>query len=141
MRLLILIIWGSMILLLTATSDFSSLIEGHPQMMFDWDTRPRFEQIIELPQSLTQGYTMQKLGHIACFYILANLTSSTSVKNFIWLLLFACFTEFLQLYTGRSGRLLDVGYDVIGIYLGLMVVNKPASLPEYFPDATHKKTL
>lgn len=119
LRILYLLILGGIILLMTAASDFSSLIQiKSPEIIIAWDSRADFLQLFELPNSLSQSYIIQKLGHIICFFMLALSVRTISIKTLTWLILFAFCTEILQLFTGRSGRLLDVGYDIVGILLG-----------------------
>ncbi|WP_187118923.1 VanZ family protein [Bacillus marasmi] len=141
-RWLFMMIWGSAIVILTAVSDFSSLIQDKPpQIMIAWDSQPNFSQLIELPKSFSQGYIIQKLGHIVCFFMLALAVRTSSMKARLILILFAFSTELLQLFTGRSGRLLDVGYDVIGIYLGLLLVKKPENVARYHLNGAREKPL
>lgn len=141
-RWLFILLWGSMILLLTSVSDFSSLMQAMPkETIIDWDFQPNYWQIYELPRILTKGYILQKLGHIVCFFILASMMRTSTYKVRFGLILFALTTEMLQLFTGRSGRLLDVGYDIIGIYLGLMFVKKPERVKQAYQATTYKRSL
>jgi VanZ family protein len=63
-------------------------------------------------------YVIQKLGHFICFFFLAMLLYWALQR---WVLVvvisvgFAFLTEVVQLYFSRSGRLLDVVYDLAGV--------------------------
>lgn len=68
----------------------------------------------------------QKLGHVMSFFFLGAITYWKWPSRLVVILvgLGAGFTtEILQLYFSRSGRLLDVGYDVCGslIFLGALI--------------------
>ncbi|WP_269748935.1 VanZ family protein [Metabacillus litoralis] len=69
-------------------------------------------------------YVIQKLGHFICFFFLAMLLYWALQR---WLLVvlisvgFAFLTEVAQLFFSRSGRLLDVGYDVAGLILFILL--------------------
>ena len=74
---------------------------------------------------LTSGfYLIQKAAHIIGFgllYILL-LRGFNNIKiAFVVSGLYAFTTEFLQLYFHRSGRLFDVGIDLVGIYLSYLL--------------------
>ncbi|WP_256204374.1 VanZ family protein [Planococcus faecalis] len=62
----------------------------------------------------------QKIGHALSFGILFLLLAKTigsNAKAIVFCSLFAYFTEFLQLFFLRSGRISDVLIDIGGIYL------------------------
>ncbi|MGX6443690.1 VanZ family protein [Neobacillus sp. K501] len=65
---------------------------------------------------------MQKLGHIVAFFILTVLLVKCIYSKSLALLLsisYAALTEVLQLFFTRDGRIFDIGFDGIGILLGL----------------------
>ena len=69
-------------------------------------------------------YIIQKIGHIAAFgllFILLLATIKRFTYAFILCSLFAFFTELLQLYFQRNGRLFDVGVDILGILIALFL--------------------
>jgi VanZ like family len=69
-------------------------------------------------------YIFQKMGHAAAFFILTTIVY-WAMKNvtaaFIISVTFAITTEVMQLHFSRTGCLLDVGYDTVGILCGLLV--------------------
>jgi VanZ family protein len=77
------------------------------------------------------SYIFQKAGHGAAFFILAAVVY-WALQNvsaaFIASMVFAFFTEVMQLHFSRTGCLVDVGYDTMGILCGLVIciVNRRA---------------
>lgn len=121
MRLFLTVLWGFTILLLTVTSNFSGLMKTH-SISINLNSQPNYSLFLEFPHSLDERYIVQKIGHILVFFLLMLLSRRATVKAGLFALSFALLTEILQLYTGRSGRLLDVGYDAIGILMGMTMV-------------------
>jgi VanZ family protein len=124
LRIIFFILWGSTILLLTCASNISGLSHGGT-IQFRWVNNPDYLQLLQMPQHMSQGYIIQKSGHILSFFILALFAPYAPYKTSLWLFLFACITEILQLYFGRSGRFIDMGYDTLGIFLGMLVDPTP----------------
>lgn len=113
-------LWGVTILLLTCVSDFFGLLQMET-IQIRWTWHPEFSQLLQIPKTLEQSYLLQKCGHILAFLILTIVVPKVTRKTGVYLILFAFLTELLQLYFGRSGRFLDVGYDTMGILLGLFI--------------------
>ncbi|MBT2581222.1 VanZ family protein [Planococcus sp. ISL-109] len=115
------ILWALCILLATNTYNFQSLLFSQ-DIGFNIRLFPNLSDLfiisdIHLDSKL---YVFQKTGHALSFGILFLLLAKTIADNkkaFILCSLFAFFTEFLQLFFERSGRLSDVLIDIGGIYL------------------------
>lgn len=120
-RLMLTGLWGGVILLLTTTSNFSAFMLTQT-LQFTWTSHPEFIQLLEVPQTVDQGYMMQKFGHMVVFFILIICSQRATSKMALIAICFAALTEVLQLYCGRSGRLLDVGYDSLGVLMGMAMV-------------------
>lgn len=120
-RLMLTVIWGGIILLLTTTSNFSALIVTQT-FQIEWTSHPDFSQLLEVPHTIDEGYLLQKLGHIIVFFILILFSQRATRKIALIAICFAALTEILQLYCGRSGRLLDMGYDIFGILIGVAML-------------------
>lgn len=118
-----LVLWGGAILLFTCVSDFTGFLLTH-SFQFQWVEQPQFAQLLLLPKSIEHSYLIQKIGHYIAFFILAFVSPFQPRKTMFLGILFALLTEFLQLYFGRSGRLLDVGYDAAGLFLGVLIMMK-----------------
>jgi VanZ family protein len=112
-------IYCSFVFILTCTQSITKFaVEGRPS--FQWNPNPDFISFFDF-QSYpfhSQAYLIQKSGHAIAFYFLAfliHLAVRKSSIGFILSVAFGLFTEIAQLYFSRTGCLLDVGYDVIGI--------------------------
>ena len=108
----------------TSTSDPHAFLYQQA-VSFKINSSPVFTDLFiigDIP--LTSGfYLIQKTAHIIGFgllYILLlrgfnNMKIAFAVSG-----LYAFLTELLQLYFHRSGRLFDVGIDLVGIYLAYL---------------------
>ena len=111
--------------ILTCTENFTGLIE-EGKISFHWIPNPDYMKFLNMHSYSFQepSYIFQKAGHCAAFLILAvvvywminNMIAAFSVS-----VIFAIFTEVMQLHFSRTGCLLDVGYDTIGILCGLLI--------------------
>ncbi|WP_052342710.1 VanZ family protein [Bacillus sp. EB01] len=115
--------WAAFILMLTLVSDPAALI-NESRVHFNFIAGPDYIQLFDVPETFTSGYIQQKIGHILVFFMLLlvariQMKSGQAVR---FCLALAIITEFLQLYTGRSGRLLDIGYDAAGFIAGMLTV-------------------
>ncbi|TWT07082.1 VanZ family protein [Planococcus sp. CPCC 101016] len=115
------ILWGLCILLATNNYNFQSLLFAQ-DINFNIRLIPNFSDLfitndIHLD---SKTYVFQKVGHALSFGILFLLLARSigdNVKAIILCGLFAFFTEVLQLFFERSGRLSDVLIDIGGVYL------------------------
>lgn len=93
---------------------------------FSFNTDPTFSDLLitsDINPS-NEFYLIQKTGHIIAFgilYILHLLWMKKAETAFISTCLVATFSEILQLYFNRNGRLFDVGIDIFGILLAFML--------------------
>ncbi|MFS0775234.1 VanZ family protein [Neobacillus sp. 3P2-tot-E-2] len=126
MRGLFIFIWCTAILIFTCTSSFHNLIQ-FGVVRFRWDGQPTFYDFLSpLPYDLSQGFLLQKLGHIIAFQVFTILLLTKFRSHMIILAMaasFAALTEFLQLYFNRGGRAFDIGFDLIGILLALAIAD------------------
>lgn len=83
--------------------------------------------------SLTSSfYLIQKVGHLSVFGLLYIflLRGFNNVKTALLVsITFAFATEIAQLYFNRTGRLVDVAIDLIGIFLAYYLSKKIAGTP------------
>ena len=115
------ILWALCILLATNNYNFQSLLFAQ-EIGFNIRLFPNLSDLfitsdIHLDSKI---YVFQKTGHALSFGILFLILAKTinsNTKAIILCSLFALFTEFLQLFFARSGRLSDVLIDIGGIYL------------------------
>lgn len=122
MRLLLILFWAAAIFVLTCTASFSELMESGI-IRFQWNGNPQLTEFFSpMPNQLHEDFLRQKIGHIGSFGVLTILLLS-KYRSQKWILLITLFysglTEFLQLFFTRDGRLFDIGFDLIGILLGL----------------------
>lgn len=101
----------------------------HQEINFQFNSSPVLTDffLIDKIQSEISFYMLQKLGHVLGFgvlYILLSYSFKNSRLAFRLSFLFAFVTEVLQLYFNRTGRLTDVGIDLIGILLAYWMIKK-----------------
>ena len=77
--------------------------------------------------------SLRKCMHSFVFFILVilfiNAFNNSNIRNYrcylfsiVLSFIYACFDEFHQLYvTGRTGQLMDIGIDMIGVLFGVLV--------------------
>ncbi|MFD1926758.1 VanZ family protein [Sporosarcina siberiensis] len=78
-------------------------------------------------------YLVQKIGHFSVFGLLYIflLRSFNNVKTALLVsITFAFVTEIAQLYFNRTGRLVDVAIDLIGIFLAYYLSKKLVGTPK-----------
>lgn len=122
MRGFFVFLWVGVIFVFACTSSFRGLIESGV-IRFRWVSDPFLSDLLlPLPAELSHDFLLQKLGHITAFFILTFLLLRYFYSKSLTLVLaisYAALTEFLQLFFTRDGRIFDIGFDVIGILLGL----------------------
>ncbi|MDQ0428832.1 VanZ family protein [Planomicrobium stackebrandtii] len=115
------ILWALCILLATNNYNFQSLLFAQ-EIGFNIRLLPDLSDLLITSDiHLDSGtYVFQKIGHALSFGVLFLILAKTINNNALAIILcslFAFFTEFLQLFFERSGRLSDVLIDIGGIYL------------------------
>ncbi|MGG4169071.1 VanZ family protein [Rossellomorea vietnamensis] len=119
MRVLVAGSYGILIFILTCTKSLTNfVIEGRP--VFQWNSHPDFMSFFTMSSFPFQSsaYVIQKAGHAAAFFFLGLVVHSVVKKVLIGYLISSIMglcTEIAQLFFSRTGCLLDVGYDVVGI--------------------------
>jgi VanZ family protein len=110
-----------MLFVFTCTESLFSLFTEQ-EVRFQFNRQPNLSDffINDLVSFNDITYLIQKLGHFICFFFLAVLLYWAWQR---WLLVvlisfgLAFLTEVAQLFFSRSGRLLDVLFDVAGLML------------------------
>lgn len=115
------IFWALCILLATNNFNFQALLFAR-EINFDLHLFPDFRELFDLSSIHLQSrlYVFQKTGHAVAFAILFWLVTRAigdDKKAVLFCSVFALFTEVLQLFFHRTGRLTDVLIDIGGIYL------------------------
>ncbi|TQR10148.1 VanZ family protein [Psychrobacillus soli] len=122
---LLTILWSAWILVATTTSD--PYIFLYDQVVqFSFEPSPNYlDLLITSDIALTsEFYIIQKTGHMLTFALLYTLYFRWWKRKGFALLVtgvYAAFTEILQLYFNRNGRLFDVGIDFLGIMVAFFV--------------------
>lgn len=121
----LLFVWAVIMLVAGCTSDAHAFL--YDQVIgFNFEVAPNFLDLlitndIHLKKEF---YIIQKIGHIFAFGVLYFLMLSWIKRNgtaFILCGMFALYTEILQLYFSRNGRIFDVGVDLVGILLSFLL--------------------
>jgi hypothetical protein len=115
--------WGFILFIFTCAADSSFWSVGDLPY-FHWITSPDFHELLVMDIKLTPQYIIRKIGHFTGFAILVMLVFWNSKRVGISLALsitYAIFTEILQLYFGRDGRLYDAGIDTAGVLFGVLL--------------------
>ncbi|WP_260858166.1 VanZ family protein [Bacillus sp. FJAT-22090] len=118
-----LLIFSLSVWILIATTTSDAYVFWYEQVVqFSFEASPNFmDLLITSDIELTsQFYIIQKTGHMLTFALLYSLYFywwKRAGIAFLVTSLFAIFTEILQLYFNRNGRLFDVGIDLVGIII------------------------
>jgi VanZ family protein len=142
MRVLAVLLFGMVIFIFTCTKDFHDLLLYH-QIDFEWNHHPDFSKFFDFTSYPFQSstYVLQKTGHALCFFIFSFLLSKvTYTFKFVFTfgVSYAFITEVAQLFFSRTGCLLDVLYDSVGVLsycTALLFISKV----EYFQKGFHDK--
>lgn len=113
---------SAFIFVCTCSSSFADLKESG-EVHFEWQGNPAFEDLLlPWPSGADGNFAVQKAGHAIAFFILTcGLLKILPYTNAaVFSALYALATEVLQLYFSRSGRLLDVWVDCLGIALAVV---------------------
>lgn len=142
LKSLFLAIWSMTILIMTCTTKFE-LVNSQLAIYFNWTPNPVYQDFLLSPPTYpSEGFILQKIGHVIAFSILSILLilQFNKLQSIFLSVAFALLTETLQLHLSRGGRLFDVGFDLIGILLGLAVAEilKKTNYNEQYP-ATLKR--
>lgn len=119
------LLWAAIIIIATCTSDPRAfLYEGI--VRFHIDIAPIFYDLIIISDINFDSsfYLIQKTGHFLSFGFLYYLLVKWMKRPHQALVLcglFALFTEILQLFFHRSGRLFDVGIDLLGVFSAYLI--------------------
>lgn len=119
MRIFITVIWALALFIFTCSLNFQLLIQYHI-VNFRFNPSPDWSDLLKLDFQWYSGdWISRKIGHFFGFSILALLASNfgKTKSAFYWCVLYAAFTEILQLFFFRGGRIYDVINDASGILL------------------------
>ena len=121
---MLIFLWMVAIFIFTCTASFHELVQ-YGVVRFQWDSHPAFSEFLS-PYNLSERLLLQKFGHLVVFQILTLLLLMKFKAKFIVLLMsasFATLTEILQLYFIRGGRIFDIGFDLIGVFIALSIAS------------------
>jgi hypothetical protein len=94
---------------------------------FKWNPDPDYSAFFDFTSYpfISPSYISQKTGHALVFFLLALIIFGVVNRVRVTLLItfsYALFTETAQLFFNRTGCLLDVGYDMAGVFVIVMVL-------------------
>lgn len=126
-KLMLALLWAAVIVVATCNNDAEAFLFDQ-EVQFSLTAAPEYSDLLILSDiDFTDDfYFLQKTGHFLSFALLFVLlyTALKSRKTAFYLsAAFALFTEVLQLYFERDGRLFDVLIDVAGAFFALALVN------------------
>lgn len=130
-KLLFVLIWSLTILVATCTNDAAAFLFDQ-EINFSFDLTPDFSELLRFDDIdfSDSFYAIQKTGHFLSFALLYVLVLNWLKKRETALratAAFALFTEILQLFFERDGRLFDAGIDVLGILLAYGICRMAAA--------------
>lgn len=130
-RLLFVLIWSLIVLVATCTNDAAAFLYDQ-KIGFSFDLTPDFTEFLRFDDIdfSDSFYAIQKTGHFLSFALLYVLVLNWLKKREAALMAtaaFALFTEVLQLFFERDGRLFDAGIDVLGILLAYSICRMGAA--------------
>ncbi|PFA67302.1 hypothetical protein CN378_10665 [Bacillus sp. AFS015802] len=119
MRVLAVLLFGVLIFILTCTKSVQDFI-FYRQLYFQWNPHPDFSKFLDFSSYPFDSptYVFQKMGHGMFFFLFSFLLRRvTYTFKFVFTIgcSFAFATEFAQLFFSRTGCLLDVLYDSVGV--------------------------
>ncbi|WP_213422775.1 VanZ family protein [Bhargavaea massiliensis] len=117
--------WAAIILTAMCTGDPRAFLYAG-KVSYHIEFTPNFHDLLLVDDINLDStfYLIQKTGHFLSFgflYFFLVTWIRRPYKAFVLCGLFALFTEILQLFFGRSGRLFDVGIDLLGISLAYLI--------------------
>ena len=118
-------LWVIFIVVASCTSDAHAFLYEQV-VQFHFELTPNFRDLLITSDiHLTKEfYLIQKTGHMMTFgilYFLHLLWMKRAGTAFVLTGICAAFSEVLQLYFNRNGRLFDVGVDLVGITLAFIL--------------------
>ncbi|MCK6259014.1 VanZ family protein [Fictibacillus sp. KIGAM418] len=121
MRLFIVMVWALFLGLHTFTDNLENLL-SHQSINFTWLSSPSYHHFFNVSDItwIHPNFYLIKFGHFIGFGILdlfIFLWLTSHRKSMLLTFSFAVFTEVLQLYFGRDGRMYDVIIDSLGIVM------------------------
>lgn len=127
MKPVLVFLWAAAIIVATFNSDAHAFLFDRI-VRFSFNASPNLADLLIVDDiDFTDSfYFIQKTGHFLSFallYILLFNWLKKRLKALAIAVAFAVFTEILQLYFERDGRLLDVFIDSLGIMLAFVLVN------------------
>ncbi len=143
MKVLAVFLFSLLIFILTCTKNVHDLIL-YQQVYFQWNDQPDFSKFFVFTDYPfhSSTYVFQKMGHGMFFFLfsffLSRVTFSYKVVFAVGVS-YALVTEIAQLFFSRTGCLLDVVYDSIGVvsYCALILISKL----HYFHQVGAKRTI
>ncbi|MFI8575758.1 VanZ family protein [Rossellomorea aquimaris] len=135
MKIIVTFLFGFLIFLLTCTENVDELVFNQ-QLHFQFNPYPDFNPFLNFTGYPfgSSVYITQKMGH-GLFFFLFSLLLSRVTNKFLTVItisiLYALITEIAQLYFSRTGCLLDVFYDSLGV-LSYYTVWLNSSKKEYY---------
>ncbi|MFD1952819.1 VanZ family protein [Paenibacillus thailandensis] len=123
MRILLTLVWAIALFIFTCSVNFRLLIEHH-YVHFMFNPNPDWSELLDLDLDFADSdWLLRKIGHFVGFGILAVLASDFGKYRtaIAYSILYAAFTEVLQLFFFRGGRIYDVINDSAGILLAYIL--------------------
>ncbi|PWV98018.1 VanZ like protein [Paenibacillus cellulosilyticus] len=123
------VLWGVVILVCVCTVNFQQLLD-HGTMVFQLNKHPNLSDylIVNDIKLHSRIYVTQKIGHFSCFFVFTliatiGVRSKTAFRRGVLIAVgYAVFTELLQPFFGRDGRIVDMFIDSAGIVLAATIV-------------------
>lgn len=140
-RMLAALLWALVIVIATCNNDAQAFLFDQ-EVHFSFTAAPNFSDLLVL-HDIDFGddfYLLQKTGHFLSFALLYVLLFNWLKKRstaFYISVAFALFTEVLQLYFERDGRLFDACIDVLGAFCALIFVNVLLSIKRTIAEDPH----
>jgi VanZ family protein len=103
---------------------------------FTWNESPNFSSFFSFYDItiIHKWWFMVKFGHFIGFAIMKLLLywwlKDKKIATIVSIM-FAAFTEILQLFFGRDGRLYDIVIDSMGVLIALYLLNKYSAFRRY----------
>ncbi|TWT27858.1 VanZ family protein [Planomicrobium sp. CPCC 101110] len=130
--------WIALIVIATCTTDARAFLFDQT-INYDFEPHPVFSELLITNDIdfYDDFYLLQKIGHFTSFgilYVFILVWLKRKQPAFILCAIFGFFTEVLQLYFNRNGRLFDAFIDLLGVSFAFAICHLIKSLKRTAPS-------
>lgn len=120
MRLIAILAWCILLFLGTCVKDIRYILTD---FQFVINLHPEWSEFLHKDNYRSTSYLIQKLGHFGGFFVLSALASNFGryKSGLVLAIGYGIFTELIQPFFSRDGRIFDMFIDAAGAILAYML--------------------